>query len=102
MRHGQSLSHFEIKPTDRTDPDFYDMDTKTLTALSCDKEAEIVSIQGGWIMQARLKELGIAKGQKIKKVSCIGLRGPVIVLVNRAQVAIGAGMASRIRVKAKS
>ena len=53
-------------------------------------------------IEHRLKELGIAKGQKIKKVSRIGLAGPLIVLVNRAQVAIGAGMASRIRVKVKS
>ncbi|MGB5749323.1 MAG: FeoA family protein [Desulfobacterales bacterium] len=78
------------------------MDKKTLTELSCDKDAEIISIHGGWVMQARLKELGIAEGQKIKKVSSIGLRGPVIVLVNRAQVAIGAGMASRILVKVGS
>lgn len=78
------------------------MGTKWLLELSCDKEAEIISIHGGWTMQARLKELGIAKGQKIKKVSRIGLAGPLIVLVNRAQVAIGAGMASRIRVKVKS
>jgi ferrous iron transport protein A len=78
------------------------MGKKWLTELCSDKEAEIVSIHGGWIMQARLKELGIAKGQKIRKISRIGLRGPVIVIVNRAQVAIGAGMASRILVKVKS
>ena len=73
-----------------------------LTELSSDQEAEIVTIDGGWIMQARLKELGIVAGRKVKKISRVGARGPVIILVNRAQVAVGAGMASRIAVKVKS
>lgn len=75
---------------------------KLLTELSPDEEAEIITINGGWIMRARLKELGIVAGKKIKKISSIGTRGPVIILVNRAQVAVGAGMASRIVVKVKS
>ena len=74
----------------------------SLIELSSDQEAEIVSINGGWIMQARLKELGLVVGQTIKKISQLGLRGPIIALVNGAQVAVGAGMASRIAVKVKS
>lgn len=75
---------------------------KLLTEISLDQEAEIAKISGGWVMLTRLKELGIFEGQKVKKISHVGIRGPVIVLVNRAQVAIGAGMASRILVKVKS
>ena len=78
------------------------MTEKLLTELSSDQEAEIVTIDGGWIMQARLKELGIVAGRKVKKISRVGARGPVIILVNRAKVAVGAGMASRIAVKVKS
>jgi ferrous iron transport protein A len=78
------------------------MTEKLLTELSSDQEAEIVTIDGGWIMQARLKELGIVAGRKVKKISRVGTRGPIIILVNRAQVAVGAGMASRIAVKVKS
>ena len=78
------------------------MTEKLLTELSSDQEAEIVTIDGGWIMQARLKELGIVAGRKVKKISRVGATGPVIILVNRAQVAVGAGMASRIAVKVKS
>ena len=78
------------------------MSEKLLTELSSDQEAEIVTIDGGWIMQARLKELGIVAGRKVKKISRVGAMGPVIILVNRAQVAVGAGMASRIAVKVKS
>jgi ferrous iron transport protein A len=75
---------------------------KSLSDLPADLEAEIVAIDGGWIMQARLKELGLVVGQTIKKNSQLGLRGPIIALVNGAQVAVGAGMASRIAVKVKS
>ena len=78
------------------------MSEKLLTELSQNESAEIVSINGGWIMQARLRDMGLVQGKIIKKISRVGLRGPVIVLVNRAQVAIGAGMASRILVKVKS
>jgi ferrous iron transport protein A len=77
------------------------MSEKLLTELSQNESAKIVSINGGWIMQARLKDMGVVKGNTIKKISRVGLGGPVIVLVNRAQVAIGAGMASRILVKVK-
>jgi hypothetical protein len=38
-----------------------------LTELCPNQEAEIAVINGGWIMQTRLKELGIYVGQKIKK-----------------------------------
>jgi ferrous iron transport protein A len=79
-----------------------EMISKSLTELSNNQEAEIEVINGGWIMQTRLKALGIFVGQKIKKISRAGMKGPVIILVDRAQVAIGAGMACRIGVKAKS
>jgi len=72
---------------------------KLLTDLAPDEEAEISNINGGWMMKTRLKDLGIIEGQRIKKISRLSLGGPVIILVNRAQVAIGAGIASRIIVK---
>ena len=78
------------------------MIVKPLLELSSDQEAEIVAIKAGWIKQARFKELRIDAGHRIKKISRIGASGPVIVLVNRAQIAVGAGMASRIAVKVNS
>jgi len=51
-------------------------------------------------MAAKLANLGIQPGKPIKKVSQLALKGPVIVEVSRAQLAIGFGMASRIFVKA--
>jgi ferrous iron transport protein A len=72
------------------------MTEKLLTDLSVNEEAEIVEIRGGRGMQGRLRALGLAKGQRVKKLSRVGLGGPVVILVNRAQVAIGRGMAQRI------
>jgi ferrous iron transport protein A len=72
---------------------------KRLPELALNEEAEVAHINGGWMMKTRLKDLGVGEGQTIKRISRIGLGGPVIILVNRAQVAIGSGMASRIMVK---
>ena len=47
-------------------------------------------------MKERLRKLGITEGQRVQKVSKIALGGPVIVLVDRAQIAIGRGMARKI------
>ncbi len=70
-----------------------------LTDLAKGEEGIIVALQGGSGMQQRLRRLGLDEGQAIRKLSDLALGGPVIVLVNRTQVAIGRGMASRILVR---
>jgi ferrous iron transport protein A len=70
-----------------------------LTELARGEEGVIVAIQGGWGLQHRLRHLGLTEGRTIRKLSNLALGGPVIVLVNRAQVAIGRGMARRILVR---
>lgn len=70
-----------------------------LSDLPSGKEATIVSIQGGVGMQRRLGRLGLHEGQRIRKTSNIAGRGPVIITVNRTQIAIGRGMAQKIEVE---
>jgi len=72
---------------------------KYLTDLARGEAGKIVAIQTGWGHQQRLRRLGLAEGQVIRKLSELALGGPVVVLVNRAQVAIGRGMARRIMVR---
>jgi len=72
---------------------------KYLTDLARDEMGRITAIQAGWGLQQRLRRLGLAEGQMIRKLSDLALGGPVVVLVNRAQVAIGRGMARRILVR---
>jgi len=73
---------------------------KHLTDLAKGEQGIVVAIQGGWGFQQRLRLLGLAEGQQIRKLSELALGGPVVVLVNRAQLAIGRGMARRILVSA--
>ena len=69
---------------------------KLLTELRPGEEGKIKALGGGHRMQERLRSLGIVEGHLIRKLSNLAWSGPVIVLVNRAQIAIGFGMASRI------
>lgn len=71
----------------------------SLINLSVGEEAEIVRLRGGRGFQTRLRSLGLVEGQKIKKLSRAGPGGPVIVVVNRTQVAVGQGMAYHIIVR---
>jgi ferrous iron transport protein A len=75
---------------------------KQLSELTRGEEGIISAIQAGWGFQQRLRRLGLSEGQRIRKLSELALGGPVIVLVNRAQVAIGRGMARRILVSPAS
>ena len=73
-----------------------------LTDLPKGAEGLIIGIQGGRGMQMRLRRLGLNEGQVVRKLSALAWGGPVVVLVNRAQVAIGRGMARRILVRANT
>ena len=59
----------------------------------------VVQVQGGHGLVNRLSALGIRPGKRITKISSMFMRGPVTIQVDRAQVAIGFGMAKRIIVK---
>ena len=72
---------------------------KTALELAPGEKGEIVALAAGKGLQSRLRALGLAEGQTVRKVSKIGWGGPIILLVNRAQVAIGRGIARRIHVR---
>ena len=69
---------------------------KLLTELEQGVEGKIISVSGGRGLQRRLWALGFVEGQTIRKLSALALGGPVVVLINRAQIAIGRGIAKRI------
>ncbi len=71
---------------------------KPLTDLTKDEEGIVVAIQGGAEMKRRLRLLGVAEGRRVRKLSGLAFGGPVVILVDRAQVAVGRGMAARILV----
>lgn len=69
---------------------------KTLSELKSNEIGTIREINGGQGMQNRLGALGILPGQKIKKISSMFTKGPVTIQINRSQIALGFGMASKI------
>jgi len=71
----------------------------TLTQMQVGQSGVVVQIQGGHGLVNRLNPLGIRPGKRITKVSSMFMRGPVTIQVDRAQVAIGFGMANRIIVE---
>ena len=71
----------------------------TLTQMQTGQSGLVVQIQGGHGLVNRLGALGIRPGRRITKLSSMLMRGPVTIQVDRAQVAIGFGMARKITVE---
>ena len=71
----------------------------TLAQMQTRQSGTVVQIQGGHGLVNRLNSLGIRPGKRIIKTSSMIMRGPVTIAVDRAQVAIGFGMARRIIVE---
>ena len=68
----------------------------SLVGLQVGQSGVVVQVQGGQGLVNRLSAIGIRPGKRVTKVSAMLMRGPVTVQVDRAQVAIGFGMARRI------
>lgn len=67
-----------------------------LTELKEGESARIVEIIGGRGVRQKLDALGIRVGVKVKKVSSLMWRGPIVIMAENTQVAIGWGMAQKI------
>jgi ferrous iron transport protein A len=91
------MHRFMHRPRGRPQPE--DNSKVTLAQLKNGQSGTVVEIQGGHRMTDRLNALGIVPGKKITKTSAMLMRGPVTVEVDRAVVAIGFGMASRIMMR---
>jgi ferrous iron transport protein A len=70
-----------------------------LTRMKPGQKGRVIEIQGGRGMMAKLQALGIRPGVEITMRNSQIMRGPVVVGVGQAQVAIGFGMARRITVE---
>jgi len=68
----------------------------TVNQMRGGQSGRVVQISGGRRMAIHLQSLGIMPGKIVTKVSSAFMRGPVVVVVDRAQVAVGFRMASAI------
>jgi len=71
----------------------------SLAFMRAGESGIVQQVQGGHSLVNRLSALGIRPGKRITKVSSMFMRGPVTIEVDRAQVAIGFGMANKILVE---
>jgi ferrous iron transport protein A len=71
----------------------------SLARMKPGQSGVLVEIRGGHGMIRRLAALGLRLCKRVKKVSSMLMRGPVVVEVDGFQIAIGYGMASRIIVE---
>ena len=74
----------------------YDHELVTLARMQTGQSGIVTQIQGGHGLINRLSALGIIPGKRITKISSMLMRGPVTIQIDRVQVAIGFGMASKI------
>lgn len=72
---------------------------QSLVELVKDTVAVIEKVEGGTRMQRKLEDMGLRPGIKIMKKAGQPFKGPIIIQVGTAQVAIGHGMAEKIKVK---
>ncbi|TEU18778.1 MAG: ferrous iron transport protein A [Dehalococcoidia bacterium] len=72
----------------------------TLAEMKTGQTGTVVGVLGGHGLIRRLDALGIRPGRKVTKISSTLFRGPVILRVDNAQVAVGFGMARKIIIEA--
>ncbi len=72
---------------------------KSLIDLKKGEQAEVISIEGGHILNKRLEALGIRPGKIVCRISSQPMGGPVIILVDGRQTALGRGMATMLNVR---
>ncbi len=71
----------------------------TLDMLAAGKSAVVVSLEGGRGMMARLDAMGVRSGKRVRMLSSQFMAGPITVLVDGRQVAMGRGIARRVVVQ---
>ena len=77
----------------------YQNEQLTLAEMRTGQTGTVVGVLGGRGLIQRLDALGIRPGKKVTKISSALFRGPVMLRVDNAQVAVGFGMARKIIVE---
>jgi len=78
------------------------MQEEALISLACMDagcSGVVYDIQGGYGIMSTLKSLGITPGKRITKMTPVPVKGPITVEMEKVQVIVGFGMASRIMIK---
>lgn len=71
----------------------------SLAELKPKQSGIVAKLEGGHSFKCKLEALNIRVGKKIRKVSKTPLRGPTVIEVDHAKIAIGFGMVKKIFVE---
>ena len=71
----------------------------TLDQLRFGQRARIIGIAGGRGLQRRLQQIGIHPGDMVSLAAQGSFRGPILIAINGTRLALGRGVARRIRVE---
>lgn len=71
----------------------------SLVELKEGMSASVVSVEGGSALEGKLYSLGVREGAIVKKVAGVFRRGPIVIKIGSSQIAMGRGMASKVKVK---
>ncbi len=69
-----------------------------LTTTPPGKEVVLISIFGGRGLRAKLTDMGLNEGIKIKVLQC-GKGGPCVILFHNTRLVLGCGISQRIMVR---
>jgi ferrous iron transport protein A len=71
----------------------------TLDRLSAGETAVVHRLRGGHGMQGKLDALGVRPGKRVRMVSSQFMAGPITVLMDGRQMAMGRGIARKVVVR---
>jgi len=71
----------------------------TLEQVALQDHAKVVDIDGGMRVRSHLNTLGIHVGDTVRVVERAPFRGPVLIEIHGTRVALGRGVARKVRVE---
>ena len=74
-------------------------DLLPLTQMQSGQSGILAEILGGHGLVDHLNALGLRPGKRITKISSMLMRGPITIQVDRAEIAIGFGIARKLMVQ---
>ncbi|MBC7074551.1 MAG: ferrous iron transport protein A [Syntrophomonadaceae bacterium] len=71
----------------------------TLRDMKVGQKAKIIKIDKGSYAQRRLFEIGLVPGAEVKLLSRHPFRGPLVLQIGNAKIAVGRGIAASVKIE---